>query len=1053
METLAIVSAGRGAMKRIEEWHAVEAANLTTYVALGCCDLVVIEPQGKPPEVHQSITKLFRWIDLDVGSRGEGLDGVTRAYACALRPDPQFAQSPPHADRLATLVLVSGAKALEKNCPALAEVARGSGLRLSVWSTEGFYRWCCLVEADFPAAYEKLIAPFRALGVATYSIPLIPWQIARGEAFLPVENEQRREIHIAASAIPGLERQAADELTACLGSAFEFRVSHGYEDLFLRGDGRVSLAELTAKLWNLRRSPNSPIWRTYTSVSAPLVPLSGAWERGPEENAPASPFAVPDLAGGWDFSQQMRELRHLRGKVVEARKHALPRFEQVELSLGVTDIELRVRRGSSSSPTLVTLQEGRDESIRTVNEVLLSYEQLKNKERAELLALQELTCAALADILVALQRVLEAPVREGRSLEYGAPGRDIAYDVYRTVGEMVAMAVLTTWKNLPTEQFVPLVFGGQAAETLRREQTKRLVGVGFAAEQIQKPSSVPLDWIRSIDGARDAILKAVFREKTAAATWLEGRIPFELARDVLFGSVKGEGMGPDERLRYCQAVAVAWGVGLRLGRCILESLRGGRRREEPVEASNIAQDRDYFHLFRTLLIADNNFRHLASEVAAMASHEPEVSNLLRKMKDYADAMFDLENDAAADGQVPSARTCVQWRVLKDRQITELPSGVSLDKARRFSDLEHEIGVAQQLARAGAHGANPGLILHEFYPAVRYERFYACKEQEEGEDDGAYSNMGYELLASFQGGPVDRGALARARLPIGSRPLTVMLDRVQDRLSFIPLIESYVGLERDEPPAESAHTAILRRMSLELWCLEGVRDWLANSDTLSLGDRLQDRIVSLNVTPWLLIDEVGNPWHQEFAQQISDLMGSLCREIVRKGAKPVIEIVEGRLPGCETVAEAKSWEMLWDFLHRVRGSDREAVGIAIHDQSGPGTDIRRLHRIVTDAQRAAFKPIIVKLDHHAVRSALGATSMERPSREHWIAALFALGEAALVACGMDQTTLEYLVFEGFGGWGPGSADEHRRALQGAMNVVRRRSERWPTVLFQGEPLFS
>ncbi|MDI7266558.1 MAG: hypothetical protein QME96_01015, partial [Myxococcota bacterium] len=299
------------------------------------------------------------------------------------------------------------------------------------------------------------------------------------------------------------------------------------------------------------------------------------------------------------------------------------------------------------------------------------------------------------------------------------------------------------------------------------------------------------------------------------------------------------------------------------------------------------------------------------------------------------------------------------------------------------------------------------------------------------------------------------------------------------LRYFHLLQGYVGISEDDEPASyrGRPLRLARRVDLELACLDAAAGALQDPARVSEwpAGGASD-FISVNLTPWLVatgddlrwVDRA--PWHAELLDELSARFAELRRLAAARHCNLVIELKEGALP----VRSGKKQDTFWKVLapQGWRGSNKvgaeRAVGLAIDDQFGPGTDTVRMTALIEAARKAGFGMVAVKVDFHAAKALLrpacspppaggsppacqGLGACRRPCGNGnvppplWKSALGTFADLTILAQG--DGLVDVIIFEG--ATGPLRCPHHQKLFAEAAELVRQGHRFRPgRVLIQG-----
>lgn len=863
---------------------------------------------------------------------------------------------------LSTLLLTEGASAFK--VPAVAG-----------WATDGHYDHAYLLNGNLGDNYGPVLEPLRREGVGTFSIPLIPLEIVLDSSRDIVATDLI--VSVVARVEPGSESQTATALRESLKSAIpgseidlpKTVYSHGSIDLIIPGPrgARVDLVRFAREIWRLRVE-QAHILSVRTHLRAEFEPETQVPPQRPNKGWMYSPFRVPDLATR-DHTRQMKAVR----KRLAGAKKALSALDDLPL-LDVIEIRARVAEGQGHPYTCVV---GLDEHAGDRPGLIECFfpEGTLKAGTYDLMAVHEFVSALLGAALAVLKPVL------GSDEESWPLGKqEILAQIQRGLGEILGTAINLRLRSVDRpldrtlSEYVNEVWGSR--RELQTGEYLRVLSALFLLRRLEDPEDrdpgVP--WLIDIADSASLVESALGPQRCARIF----RTNCRLARAVLLGAgLPFDDFDHNGREALVAALADAWTLAREFGKGLVAAYEigptdpwtlAGPSNEHPLVG---LADID---LLRALLIKEPTFAVALDRTTLVEDAGSGIRT--RIAGQYAAAIAELE--AGLQKRVSWSR----WGGL------QLPS-LSADERVQTREAAETVARLEQRLRIVTAGPSVGVR-----PVCR---------SEELTDPNSLEPAGHEVLTTFE---------VQADESPGNAAFVVRKQGAERKIQFFQAMTDLVGVGAPAGWQRSVgETALLRRCRLELECLSNQARWLADAPLTPRA------LVSFNVSPWLFCSR-RNPWAASYAEDMRQGISDVIAAARSRETHPVIEITEGPLPqDVDLIA-------FWDFVRRE--AENGVVGIAIDDQFGADTDFERMQEIIAAAKTAGAAPIVVKVDHLAVRTLVrgGVRAANVPAHLSQGFTHF----RGLIVSGLGD--VDIVVFEGLRGW-ESTTSYHRNFMLTAL----------------------
>lgn len=1042
------------------------------FVSFGSINYIFITHGEKATEYFEAC---IRKLGLILGYRGALKGGWQRVCSCSLRTekDAKSAIKLLSETPFAHLVLAKNSTQAKfariDHSHDLSSIFSLDGKPCIIWKTEGFYDLCVLIPGKPNFSSENPINQLRQHQFQTHSSALLSFSSVFGDDEPDDFDSIPADIHILASSVPGREQESVNVLSKTISSSTidpqktedqpkaegasnssEFCITMGPKDIKTKRSFQVNLAKLSKNLNEELSGNSSSLLSAHTMILTNLSPppensgtVSKAAVQQVEWEEPlASPFAVYDLAGGYDWTKEMLRAHKCLEIVRPALQYWYETFGNEEVAKApdakkeldiFPPIHVKVVAGDAKS--CVYERPSREKNKFSLD-IHLSHHTLKNRVwQADLL--HELSVGVFRSTLTPLQRFFDPKPEDGKQKASLHLDTDSCIrNIWNHLGEMLGTALgfhLEFHKPNFVEEYVQYIWG---TSSLCKHKVIRLIGGLFLYELIQNIEDQHVEknlieklvkdssfyWFLLIEKARREFFKIAKRNNISLSNEAWGVESWDLndvLRSVLLGMwPRIERFDFIAKKTFSIAMFFSWLAALELGSFFSKEWMNHRQYDHndlpvsPRENSSYQTNtpigsllhqvsKDFatqsefgtFDTFNVLLLKNQSVNSLLQKVVSEFFQDEKSKQTCTWIGQSVSTINRFVNNHSS-----VTKKLLELSISKP-SLVEAFRAIPEDKLPEVYDLYKSL--AQTEFELSIQTLGPGKTdkVSKIVCGSKLTTFTLM------DDQSMFGEFGGEVLASFSIEPSHSDL----------EPVLCVTEKEPgSTLRFPQLSESYVGVKFDTPPKEYTTTQIIRRLNLECRCLEAATKMLANESVV------KGAPISFNITPWLL-DQSQNPWFQPFKDEFVVIVKQLCDIIIHKGGTPVAEIMEGPMPAFET----PEWVAFWNFFRDVQLYIHEKfpdynLGIAVDDQFGPGTDIQRLQRITETASSDSFNfsPIIAKIDHLAVRSILRphAFDWNNGQQINWNEEFSVMGRMALLGTGVKK--LDYIVYEGYRGWGNG-----------------------------------
>ena len=749
--------------------------------------------------------------------------------------------------------------------------------------------------------------------------------------------------------------------------------------------------------FNLQKMQQSA--QTHQIGNLPNIPKSinqGSNNAGVQEE-PAKPFNVKDLVCGRDWSARLEFIRNVLVPDIRST------YEKMKKYTSLPDLKIHVwgksgaqrnevRPSSMANRGIIFPVDGSPEIVEEHElDIFLCHADLASSEW-EIVVWHELVLAAFRSMLNPINIYLDASKRHVPDItdnEYPPPQffhtkEDLFWLVWKTLGEPLGTAIGMYKKKYSLSTYMSKVLQNQSDSMSMQVQdySNRLITAQFILNKLTSDdkNDVPgPQWLTELKAAYDTLIYEMPKQcEKWGVEWNSQRI-----RNILLGELNFFGFNATAKNRYAMAIQIAWTCAITFGHLLFNMIQSdsevteGKSSVANVPASEDRHDHEEnfqsmlkspynaLGFFRSLMIDEDIF---LDSLNAFKIGDKVQTPIEKYMSAYVnvehgfDCLIHRKPSTASDFQTGGTETGKQlplrrrkfkvsrrWKGLNDPVYTawqQLDYFDAMDFGRSERELENltRIRKTDQLPN--------GYHLIDITPTCVLENFHKATNK------GEFQVTGGELMGQFQ-----IASINNTKFQI----IAQLTDR-ESTIRFPKMLHYFTNHAIYESPFVYSPLATCKRMDLELICIQGALDKLQSIDhTFSKGD-----FISFNITPWIF-DSDFNPWVDAFSDIYVQTASKLCEQILLMGCMPIVEIMEGKLP---ENPKAPFWSFLKNLNLVVAGNqnDGSVIGVAIDDQYGDGTDLRRLKVAAENAIAAAknlqISQLLIKIDFKALLTILG-----------------------------------------------------------------------------------